>query len=112
MRALSRMWQMLLKGINEVQGVTRPAAAAEMILVRIAYAADLPTPDEALRALAGNLTGNGASAPAGGGVSSGGGASSRPARLSESALHAPAMAQAHTPASPSASAGTQATHTN
>ena len=101
-RALSRMWQMLLKGINEVQGATRPAAAAEMILVRIAYAADLPTPDEALRALAGNLTGNGASAPAGGGVSSGGGASSRPARLSESALHAPTMAQAHvsTPAHP------------
>lgn len=51
MRVLSRMWQMLLKGIAEVQAATRPAAAAEMVLVRIAYAADLPTPDEALRAL-------------------------------------------------------------
>ncbi|WP_022724067.1 DNA polymerase III subunit gamma/tau [Rhodopseudomonas sp. B29] len=49
MRVLSRMWQMLLKGIAEVQSATRPAAAAEMVLVRIAYAADLPTPDEALR---------------------------------------------------------------
>jgi DNA polymerase-3 subunit gamma/tau len=49
MRVLSRMWQMLLKGIAEVQGATRPAAAAEMVLVRIAYAADLPTPDEAIR---------------------------------------------------------------
>jgi len=43
------MWQMLLKGIAETQAATRPAAAAEMVLVRIAYAADLPTPDEAIR---------------------------------------------------------------
>jgi DNA polymerase-3 subunit gamma/tau len=50
-RVLSRMWQMLLKGIAEVQGATRPAAAAEMVLVRIAYVADLPTPDEAIRML-------------------------------------------------------------
>jgi DNA polymerase-3 subunit gamma/tau len=49
MRVLSRMWQMLLKGITEVQGATRPAAAVEMVLVRIAYVADLPTPDEAIR---------------------------------------------------------------
>jgi DNA polymerase-3 subunit gamma/tau len=49
MRVLSRMWQMLLKGITEVQNATRPQAAAEMVLVRIAYAADLPTPDEAIR---------------------------------------------------------------
>jgi DNA polymerase III subunit gamma/tau len=49
MRVLSRVWQMLLKGITEVQGATRPAAAAEMVLVRIAYVADLPTPDEAIR---------------------------------------------------------------
>ena len=50
-RALSRAWQILLKGIPEVQTATRPVAAAEMVLVRLAYAADLPTPDEALRAL-------------------------------------------------------------
>ena len=51
MRVLSRMWQMLLKGITEAQGATRPAAAAEMVLVRIAYVADMPTPDEAIRML-------------------------------------------------------------
>src|SRR5437899_10929937 len=51
MRVLSRMWQMLLKGITEVQTATRPAAAAEMVMVRIAYVADLPTPDEAIRML-------------------------------------------------------------
>ena len=53
MRVLSRMWQMLLKGITEVKDATRPAAAAEMVMVRIAYAADLPTPDEVIRSLDG-----------------------------------------------------------
>lgn len=51
MRVLSRTWQMLLKGLSEVQQAGRPIAAAEMVLVRIAYAADLPTPDEVIRAL-------------------------------------------------------------
>ncbi len=51
MRVLSRTWQMLLKGIGEVQASGRPISAAEMILVRIAYAADLPTPDEVVRSL-------------------------------------------------------------
>jgi len=51
MRVLSRTWQMLLKGVGEVQASGRPVAAAEMVLVRIAYAADLPTPDELVRSL-------------------------------------------------------------
>jgi len=63
MRVLSRMWQMLLKGIAEVQAATRPAAAAEMVLVRIAYVADMPTPDEAIRMIEQN---GGASPVAGG----------------------------------------------
>ena len=54
MRVLSRAWQMLLKGISEVQASGRPVAAAEMVLVRIAYAADLPTPDEVARSLGEN----------------------------------------------------------
>jgi DNA polymerase-3 subunit gamma/tau len=54
MRVLSRAWQMLLKGISEVQASGRPVAAAEMVLVRIAYAADLPTPDEVIRSLGEN----------------------------------------------------------
>jgi DNA polymerase-3 subunit gamma/tau len=52
MRVLSRAWQMLLKGVSEVQSSGRPISAAEMVLVRIAYAADLPTPDEVVRAVA------------------------------------------------------------
>ncbi|MDB5589731.1 DNA polymerase III subunit gamma/tau, partial [Enterovirga sp.] len=50
-RSLSRAWQILLKAVSEVAGSQRPLAAAEMALVRLAYAADLPTPDEALRLL-------------------------------------------------------------
>jgi DNA polymerase-3 subunit gamma/tau len=53
MRVLSRAWQMLLKGVTEVKESDRPLAAAEMVLVRLAYVADLPTPDEAIRALDG-----------------------------------------------------------
>jgi DNA polymerase III subunit gamma/tau len=60
-RTLSRAWQILLKGIPEVQASNRPIAAAEMVIVRLAYAADLPTPDEALRALK-----DGAPVPSGG----------------------------------------------
>ncbi|MCV6546989.1 MAG: DNA polymerase III subunit gamma/tau [Cohaesibacter sp.] len=51
-RVLSRAWQMLLKGLSEVQSSPRPLASAEMVLVRMAYVADLPTPDEALKMLA------------------------------------------------------------
>jgi DNA polymerase-3 subunit gamma/tau len=61
MRVLARTWQMLLKGIGEVEAAGRPVDAAEMVLVRIAYAADLPTPDEVIRSL-GDTRGNGAAA--------------------------------------------------
>jgi DNA polymerase-3 subunit gamma/tau len=54
MRVLSRTWQMLLKGVSEVQSSGRPVAAAEMVLVRVAYTADLPTPDEVVRSLGDN----------------------------------------------------------
>jgi len=48
---LTRAFSMLLKGIVEVRDAPDPQAAAEMVLVKIAFAADLPTPDEALRLL-------------------------------------------------------------
>jgi len=51
-RVLSRSWQMLLKGIAEVENAARPLAAAEMLLIRLSHAADLPTLDEALEAIA------------------------------------------------------------
>ncbi len=61
MRVLARTWQMLLKGIAEVEAAGRPVDAAEMVLVRIAYAADLPTPDEVVRSLNEGARGNGSS---------------------------------------------------
>src|SRR4051812_7595203 len=45
------MGQMLQKAITGVRAAPGPAAAAEMVLVRIAYVADMPTPDEAIRML-------------------------------------------------------------
>jgi DNA polymerase-3 subunit gamma/tau len=65
-KVLSRAWQMLLKGISEVQSSSRPVAAAEMVLIRLAHAADLPTLDEAMKTLDGAGVpsgGNGAAAP-------------------------------------------------
>jgi len=64
MRVLSRTWQMLLKGIAEVDAAGRPLAAAEMVLVRIAHAADLPTPEEVIRSLDENASGSRGRAPA------------------------------------------------
>ena len=48
---LSRAWQILSKGVEELRGSEMPLAAADMVLVRLAHAADLPTLDEALRRL-------------------------------------------------------------
>lgn len=63
---LSRAWQMLLKGLEEIARAPRPTAAAEMVLIRLAYTADLPPPDELVRALGGSAlpARKGTSAPA------------------------------------------------
>jgi DNA polymerase-3 subunit gamma/tau len=66
MRVLSRTWQMLLKGLADLKDAARPLSAAEMVLVRIAYAADLPTPDEVMRSL-GKEQGSGQDRPQGNG---------------------------------------------
>ncbi len=100
MRVLSRMWQMLLKGIAEAQAATRPAAAAEMVLVRIAYVADMPTPDEAIRMIEQT-----------GGVSSVGAASAAPrsAPAPTASASASTSAVAPTPQRMSAAGRTEAT---
>ncbi|MGI9478668.1 MAG: DNA polymerase III subunit gamma/tau [Hyphomicrobiaceae bacterium] len=51
---LTRVWQMLLKGIDEAGRAPDPVAATEMVLIRIAHTADLPTPDEVIKALGGD----------------------------------------------------------
>ena len=78
MSALTRSWSMLLKGLSEVQNAPHSLAAAEMVLIKLAYAADLPSPDELARSLAnGNGVGTTPKAPAGGNGSSGGSSAER-----------------------------------
>jgi DNA polymerase-3 subunit gamma/tau len=52
MASLGRAWQMLLKGLGEVQYAPQPLAALEMLLVRLAYAAELPAPADLVKTLA------------------------------------------------------------
>lgn len=88
---LSRTWQMLLKALDEVRRAPSPADAVEMAIVRLAYAADLPGPEEALKALQNGETpgsGGGGAGPRGGGGGGGGGAS---AQLAPRVAVAPAL---------------------
>ncbi|WP_439614992.1 DNA polymerase III subunit gamma/tau [Shinella sp.] len=71
--ALSRMWQMLLKGIPETESSSRPAGAAEMVIIRLAHAANLPSPEDAARRLAEFSGSEGSRAPQSGGYSGNGG---------------------------------------
>jgi DNA polymerase-3 subunit gamma/tau len=70
MPLLARAWQMLFKGIEETGRAGDQLAAAEMVLIRIAYTADLPSPDAVIRALGGG-GGSGAPQRAGGGTQPG-----------------------------------------
>ncbi|MBB2196103.1 MAG: DNA polymerase III subunit gamma/tau [Gluconacetobacter sp.] len=58
---LGRTWQMLLKGLSEVEMAADRRQAAEMVLIRLCYVADLPPPGDLVR----RLTEGGASVPAG-----------------------------------------------
>ncbi len=92
--ALARVWQMLLKGLEEVQTAPSPIRAAEMVLVRLAYVADLPAPAELVRSLVAPTT------PGGPPV-----AEAPPAVRRNSAVAAPAVsaaAESDTPARPEA----------
>ena len=49
MRALTRMWQMLVKSLGEIAIAPSPIMAAEMIIIRLTHAADLPPTDELIK---------------------------------------------------------------
>ena len=76
MRALTRMWQMLLKALDEVSSAPNAMMAAEMAVIRLTHVADLPSPDELIRKLQAQPTppgpppgsGRAAPAPQGGGT--------------------------------------------
>lgn len=76
MPVLGRVWQILLKGLSEVQYASNPQSAAEMVVIRLAYASTLPDPATLVKKL---QEGGSVSAPASRGSSapsSGGGVSS------------------------------------
>ena len=82
MRVLSRLWQMLLKSLEEVAIAPNAMMAAEMAVIRLTHVADLPSPEELVRKLDGQT-------PPQGGPSGG----PRPAPASP----APTNAQSNTP---------------
>ncbi|PZU76911.1 MAG: DNA polymerase III subunit gamma/tau [Brevundimonas sp.] len=86
---LSRTWQMLLKALDEVRRAPNPADAVEMAIVRLAYAADLPGPEEALKRLQSGEPMGGGAGPRGGGAGMGGGGAS--AQLAARPVMAPAL---------------------
>ncbi|MGB1034321.1 MAG: DNA polymerase III subunit gamma/tau, partial [Primorskyibacter sp.] len=51
MRGLTRMWQMLLKALDEVSSAPNAMMAAEMAVIRLTHVAELPSPDELIRKL-------------------------------------------------------------
>jgi DNA polymerase-3 subunit gamma/tau len=70
---LGRAWQMLLKGTAEVNEAPDRLAAAEMVLIRLAHVADMPTPGDIIRRLGTEGGAGAAPAPRGGGGGGGGG---------------------------------------
>jgi len=91
---LSRAWQMLLKGLGEVNAAAQPQLAAEMVLVRLAHVAEVPPPEEIIRRL---QEGEGAGAAASG-EHGGGGQHTAPA--GQPAGHGSMAQVSHTAAAP------------
>lgn len=84
MRALTRLWQMLLKSIEEVSAAPNAMMAAEMAIIRLTHVADLPDPDALIRKVqasmaAGEFRPAAGHAPAGQSTTSGPRAMARPA---------------------------------
>ena len=73
MRSLTRMWQMLLKALDEVAQAPNAMMAAEMAIIRLTHVADLPSPEELIRKLQSGApsAGTHASGQATGGAASG-----------------------------------------
>jgi DNA polymerase-3 subunit gamma/tau len=84
MRALTRMWQMLLKAIEEVALAPNAMMAAEMAVIRLTHVADLPDPETLVK----KLQDSPRPAPMPGGAPAGGGPSG-------GTVHAPRLAPMH-----------------
>ncbi|MEQ8393248.1 MAG: DNA polymerase III subunit gamma/tau [Thalassospira sp.] len=97
MPQLTRSWQMLLKGLEETRIAPSPIQAAEMILIRLAYAAEIPPPGDLIKKLRQDManasSGNGGNAPQGGGNGGGNGPGPRMQVVSGGGGGASAVAQ-------------------
>ena len=90
---LMRAWQMLVKGMQEVEAASDRRAAADMVLIRLCYVADLPSPEDLIK----RLSGAGSSAGQGGTAPSMGASSGMPTAGGTSAVPAPSVSAGHQP---------------
>ncbi|MEM6678203.1 MAG: DNA polymerase III subunit gamma/tau [Pseudomonadota bacterium] len=107
MRALTRAWQMLLKALDEVARAPSAIMAAEMAIIRLAHVAELPSPEELIRRLEGEIP-TPPSSPEGGsrsGAQGNAGIASENAGRAPGGSHGGAGPRAGTPPSPRANAG-------
>ena len=108
MPALTRAWQLLLKGLNEVQAAPVPQQALEMVIVRLSYAADLPTPGELIRQFQAQQANGGANG--GGGVPMGRGPGGGGGPVAVASQQAHAVARPMGSAQPQSAPVAQAAH--
>ena len=108
MPALTRAWQLLLKGLNEVQAAPVPQQALEMVIVRLSYAADLPTPGELIRQFQAQQANGGANG--GGGVPMGRGPGGGGGPVAVASQQAHAVARPKGSAQPQSAPVAQAAH--
>ncbi len=101
MRVLTRLWQMLLKALEEVAHAPNAMMAAEMAVIRLTHVADLPSPEELVRKLQ-----DAPVPPHPGGGGNGGGARPAPSGGATQARGTPAPTHAG-PSGPSARGGAQ-----
>ena len=97
MASLTRAWTLLMKGLQETLAAPSPVRAAEMALIRLCYASELPSPSDAIKALQNGAAPAGAGAPAPAPRGNGGGGATA-ARLATQPANAPVNAIAPQPA--------------
>ncbi|PYC46557.1 DNA polymerase III subunit gamma/tau [Litorivita pollutaquae] len=110
MRAMTRMWQMLLKALDEVAAAPNAMMAAEMAVIRLTHVAELPSPEDLVRKLQNTPRPDGPAPQGGSGGSSGGGAGTHNNAPAQTGGYASGPAHpigrpSHTPAMSSSGAG-------
>ena len=109
MRVLTRLWQMLLKALDEVAEAPNAMMAAEMAIIRLTHVADLPSPEELVRKLRDMPAPPPPSGPGGGGVSQGAHTASGSGQTTQAQGSKTAPSPTHRgPSGPSASGNAQA----